>query len=98
MIFKILIGFSELLFYSQGMIVPLSRCIEPYFSSVFVGYLIQIFRFFTCKKHVDSQIEQKDEEIGPLFMFMNSGLFVELVYVILEGITTQLLDEKNGVR
>jgi hypothetical protein len=31
-------------------------------------------------------------------MFMNSGLNVELVYVILEGISTQLKDEKNGVR
>lgn len=42
--------------------------------------------------------EEEEEELGPLFMFMNSGLNVELVYVILEGISTQLRDEKNGVR
>ncbi len=81
------------------MIVPLTRCIEPYFSRVFVRYLGQIYRTITCKKKVDSQIkEEEEEELGPLFMFMNSGLNVELVYVILEGISTQLKDEKNGVR
>ena len=58
-----------------------------------------MYRTITCKKKVDSQIkEEEEEELGPLFMFMNSGLNVELVYVILEGISTQLKDEKNGVR
>ena len=36
------------------------------------------------------EIMLKNDGLKPLFMFMNSGLNVELVYVILQGITTHL--------
>ena len=41
------------------------------------------------KKEAETQltIQEKDEEVAPIFSFLTSSLNVELVYIILESIT-----------
>ena len=42
---------------------------------------------FSCCKRDDDESEVGEEEIAPLFAFLTSSLNVELVYIILKGIT-----------
>jgi hypothetical protein len=88
----------ELLFYSQGIWIPLSRCAEPYFSLVVVRNFKSFLRIITCRFNKKDEAQRFDETLlleeeeglKPMFLGLNSELNVELVYTILKGIQTQL--------
>jgi hypothetical protein len=84
---KIVIAILEVLFYAQGMVIPVTRCVEPYFKMVLKRYLFDCFNWVFRRKSnlVDQVIGQG---MTPLFTGLNSGMNIELVYVILEGIST----------
>ena len=86
--FTIVMSILEILFYGQGMIIPLTRCVEPYFKMVLKRNFKIAINFFLRRPSnwVDEVIGQG---MTPLFTFLNSGMNIELVYVILEGISTQ---------
>ena len=69
----------QALFYTQGVILPFLRMIEP---GIFQLHL----RLF--KKLVRCRFKEADEEeiVEPISILLNSTLNIEFVYVILEGI------------
>lgn len=81
----------EILFYAQGIIVPMTIFVEPYIKLKLWAHFLQaldVVRCRTVKWREDPALE--DKGLKPLFMFMNTGLNVEMVYVILTGISTHL--------
>ena len=84
----IVMSILEVLFYAQGMIIPLTRCVEPAFKMVLKRNIKIVINYIFGGKtnFIDEVI---GEGMTPLFTFLNSGMNIELVYVILEGISTQ---------
>ena len=59
------------------------RLVEPFFFRILWRKLKSTFG--CCKRGNDDK--EAEEEIAPLFAFLTSSLNVELVYIILKGIT-----------
>ena len=61
------------------------RLVEPFFFRILWRKLKSTFG--CCKRGNDDSEVDEEEEIAPLFAFLTSSLNVELVYIILKGIT-----------
>ena len=72
----------KLLFQVQGIFMPFLRVFEPYFFRVFREKTLDLI--CCCRK---SETSADVKQVAPLFMFLASSLNVELVYIILQGIT-----------
>ena len=67
------------------MFLPVIRLVEPFFFRILWRKLK--LAFGCCKRGNDDKEVEEEEEIAPLFAFLTSSLNVELVYIILKGIT-----------
>ena len=75
------VEFFKILFQTQGIFMPFLRVFEPYFFKVFRDKTLDLL--CCCRKSTTNE----DKQVAPLFMFLASSLNVELVYIILQGIT-----------
>ena len=69
----------KILYQAQGLILPFIRLSEPYFFRIV--YRESLGRLF------GEPPKAEEKELAPLFSFLKSSLNVELVYIILKGIT-----------
>ena len=71
----------KILFISSGIFMPTLRILEPFFFKIMWE---KAKRFFCCR-----QVEENEKTliIKPIFMGFASSFNVELVYVILKGVT-----------
>ena len=69
----------QALFYTQGVVLPVLRMIEPGIFKLHVRLFLKLVR---CR------FKEADEEeiVEPISILLNSTLNIEFVYVILEGI------------
>lgn len=83
-----------MMFYAQGIVGPLVRLSEPAFRRTISESIKKDLASLFCFKKSFRQIadeeakEVKDSEMAPLFLYLASSLNVELVYIILKGITS----------
>ena len=71
----------KFMFQSQGLLLPLVRMSEPFFFRILGNKLAKALPY---TRYDD---DEEEEEMAPLFSFLTSSLNVELVYIILKGIT-----------
>jgi hypothetical protein len=88
-----LVFFLKLLFQASGIYLPLIRFSEQSFSAKMADEFRSVFFFWRwCKrkdsdKVASSKSSSPEDGMAPLFMFLASSFNVELVYIILKGIT-----------
>jgi hypothetical protein len=87
----------KILFYLQTIAAPITRFTEMSFKIALFKTLKSDFKWLTtCKNNVDSlefnnlsdlALKPSEREMPPLTLFLASSFNVELVYIILKGIT-----------
>ena len=75
---------GEFFFKSQGIFLSLLRFSEPLFFKILTQKMANCC---SRKKSTDLEDDFTEKEMTPLFLFLASSLNVELVYIILKGIT-----------
>lgn len=81
----IFFGLFQILYFSQGIWMLVIRLTEEGFRKALIETLRYFWAKLTFNKYEISKTE--DYELQPLYFFLNSALNVELVFVILKGIT-----------
>ena len=81
----IFFGLFQILYFSQGIWMLVIRLTEEGFRKALIETLRYFWAKLTFNKYEISKSE--DYELQPLYFFLNSALNVELVFVILKGIT-----------
>jgi hypothetical protein len=81
----IFFGLFQILYFSQGIWMLVIRLTEEGFRKALIETLRYFWSKLTFSNYEISKTE--DYELQPLYFFLNSALNVELVFVILKGIT-----------